>query len=286
MQNRTLAGFYVNSLTLQENVEGKNILRKCYLADRSINQPFTWRVGQQMMDDCRRYYSILRDHAGITVPSTNFSLTEYHDGAMIVIESTFLGYSNCADQLYTTTESDEVLKIAEAMFVECVRIDRLQIPNLSKDELVIGLDTGPYNFVLKDGKAFYVDFFPPRHRLARDGHRLSDSEVITDYPSPRDKAYGEHLLHYFYTRSGLWLHGLGHLFAAIDSNPSLKRACHTLDQLLLSVTFDILTRNGLSERVSELRTDAAVHELNTLRRRFYKHRDSYYRRFTIPVSIG
>lgn len=197
----------------------------------------------------------------------------------LVIASEYVGEPNCSDELYETKDIKRVHEILVAICEELIKVDSYQLDILRQDELVIGLDTGLYNFMMKSGKAYYVDFFPPRHRT-KLGRRLNNSELITDYPAPRSEAYGKHLLNSFYTRNGLWIHALSHFWAALDSNQTLTAIwAEKASNFLLDVCC-LLKEAGLKERIELLQENynclgSGFHQL---RRQYYDHRTRFYQK--------
>jgi hypothetical protein len=132
---------------------------------------------------------------------------------------------------------------------------------------------------MKSGKAYYVDFFPPRHRT-KLGRRLNNSEVITDYPAPRSEAYGKHLLNSFYTRNGLWIHALSHFWAALDSNQTLRAIwAEKASHFWLDVCC-LLKEAGLEERIECLQENynSPQSKFYQLRHQYYDHRTKFYKR--------
>lgn len=204
--------------------------------------------------------------------------TTFNRNYQLMIKSEYIGDKNCSDELYESKNIEYPFHIILAICKELIKLDTYQLDYLKPNELVIGLDTGPYNFVMKSGLAYYVDFYPPRHRTTRGGRRLKNSEVLTDYPAPRDKAHGQHLRKYFYTRNGLWVHGLSHLFAALDSNDILAVAWQNTEQAILTKIYELIDSAGLHERVQFLKDN--LHSStsgNNLRERYHNHRSHYYR---------
>lgn len=195
-----------------------------------------------------------------------------------MIESDYIGKKNCSDEIYETENIERAYNIIIAICNELIKLDLYRIDCLNDDELIIGLDTGPYNFIMKSGRAYYVDFYPPRHRIA-NGKRLTNSEIVTDYPSPRDKEHGNHLIYCFYNRNGLWTHALSHLLAALDSNENLKEIWIDKEQDILVQVYKLINNAGLYERVEILKKDLASpkSKFNNFRKRFFNHRSHYYK---------
>lgn len=195
----------------------------------------------------------------------------------LVITSEYVGDQNCSDELYETSDIERVHEIFVRICNELIKVDLYQSDCLKPNELVIGLDTGLYNFVMKSSKAYYVDFFPPRHRI-ESGRRLNHSEVITDYPAPRSEAHGKHLLNSFYTRNGLWIHALSHFWAALDSNETLTAIwAEKASDFFLDICC-LLKEAGLEERIKLLQDNynSPESEFSQLRRRYYDHRTKFY----------
>lgn len=198
----------------------------------------------------------------------------------LMIESEYIGHKiknktkiNVADILYESNNFDFIKMVFIKVCLELVKVTNATHPKLDTDDLILGLDTGPYNFVYNiDDKVYYVDFYPPRNRFNFQNERIQDDLVITDYPKPRDNDHKLHLLKFFYTKSGLWKHAVGHLFACLDSNNNFNvqvdgfkkklRACYEIElwkELSINnITFD------------------KDYDFWMLRIRYYNHRIKYY----------
>jgi hypothetical protein len=197
----------------------------------------------------------------------------------LIIESEYIGNQNCSDKLYVTHDIEEAFYIIIAICNELIKIDLYQTNLLGENDLIVGIDTGPYNFIMKSGKAYYIDFYPPRHRIEYE-KKVDDIKIITDYPKPRSKDHAKHLIYSFYTRNGLWIHALSHLWAALDSNKILKGIWMDRELDILLQVYQLLNKMGLRERVKALQKDLASSQskFNEFRKRYFNHRVQFYRK--------
>lgn len=274
-----LAGFNLQSVQVSHSV-----IIKRYLEDARSGQPFCRRDAEAMTAISAHYYAIVKA-ACIAVPQTAFKIEPFGDGYALIQSSRFLGSRNCADALYAATTLFDAFTVALALIEPWIHLARFVCSGLREDDLPIGLDNSPYNFVLDPtGRAVYVDFYPPRVRLMPDGYRLADSEVITDLPAARSDAHASHLIRCFYSCSGMLLHGLSHVLAAIDSNPRLTPYWPRQEAKLFAALVGVIAAAGLGQQAKWLSCADAGGELQTLRMRYRRHRHTYYRRFSRPVT--
>lgn len=195
----------------------------------------------------------------------------------ILSTSEYLGTKNIADLLYKISEMQQAIETIELIVREITKLMKYQKSNLPEQELAIGLDSGLYNFMIREGLVYYVDFYPPRLRIDPSGKRLNDDCIITDFPQPRNVKHGEHLIKYFYTRNGLLIHCLAHIWAALDSNKFINNKWQTVQHSILERVYQLLVDASMFDAIEYLKTDLSLSnsQFKSLRRRFYQHRDRY-----------
>lgn len=207
-----------------------------------------------------------------------------------MIESRYLGLEgfgnekmNVADILYESDNLELIKKIIVQVCHEVSKIINVYHENLSEDDMIIGLDTGPYNFIYNsDGKVYYVDFYPPRNRFRHQNEKIPDQLVITDYPKPRDEFQKRHLFKYFYTKKGVWVHTLSHLFACLDSNSYfMEKVLNERPSIRREIEIEIWNALDANEFFF-VKTD----EFYKLRDKFYNHREKYYNNSRVNGNKG
>lgn len=192
--------------------------------------------------------------------------------SVLISHKNYIGSKNIADIFYEETDFSLIKELFVKVCFEMMKVTKLKHKLLLDDELILGLDTGPYNFVYgNDNQVYYVDFYPPRIRINIENKKLDERSVITDYPKPRDEQHRKHLLKYFYTKSGLWKHLLGHLFACLDSNHNLN--CKFGDKKRLQDKYEKELWNTLLKNNIEFFPND---DFEYMRNRYFNHRVKYY----------
>lgn len=216
--------------------------------------------------------------AGLHVPASDVSAVEHGNLRKVVITSDFLGPKNASDVIYEAKDKNELIETISLVLDEIVKAQRFTANTLNPDELAFGFDTGLYNFVIHGDDAhkaaYYIDFYPPRNRLDSNGQRRD--KVITDYPMARSEEHHNNLLRNFYSKEGMWVHTIGHLIAAVESNPVFAHEAQTLVMDAVNAKLDAEHLDAVKEQVAK--NSGAITQLAT---NFLNHRESYYDRFMV-----
>jgi hypothetical protein len=236
-----------------------------------------------MLDECQRYYQHFAK-AGINTPETTFEIEAMtENGYAIIIDSTYIDNQNTSEDLYNFSDIKKILTAIRLVCAEYVKADCYSHHKLRENDLVMAIDSSPYNFIIDWGKnsptIYHVDFFPPRNRLSADDNRINDNAIITDHPKPTDIEKEIHLRKCFYTRSGLWLHGLAHLSAAFISNHHIQETHATKNSMVLEIAYQSLESANLTSRIDFLRKNDSQEQLSAFIHKFVNHQHFYYERF-------
>lgn len=270
---KVLAGYNADSFRLCFGRGGRTLLVTRW--GRGLaGSPMTVEEAQAWSRRCSRYRQLICEMS-IPMPETGHRVVRVAGGAALERRATFLGWQNASDLLHGARKPEEALSVVRVLVRAIALIGKARSPVVLREgELPVGLDGSPYNWVIREDQAWYIDDLPPRLRITPGGTRVPDEDLVTDIPRP-SRQKRTWIIDACYRRESFILHFWGHIVAALDSSPvsDIRAAGDEARQML---------EDALPPGLLDIHS--AYKRFEQYRRRFFLHRTRYRIRAGRPVQ--